>query len=241
MKISEIQHITVLSQDQCQQVLQDVYELKSVWLPMLSNKIHGLPFYTLGAASYLAFSNGYAVPVDYYDMAKKINPQLRNKFDWLYSLLQKILEDVLKENVHYNEAIARPGFHIFQAHPACTQPIASIHCDRQFENINFGSDEIDTEQPISFTLSIELPACGAGLLLYDQHYTELLHKSQKQLDEMYAGSTKTYHAYRKGDLVIHSGYRVHQIAPAKSIQPNDQRVTLQGHAIKVNSKWIVYW
>ena len=37
--------------------------------------------------------------------------------------------------------------------------------------------------------------------------------------------------YCVGELVINSGRLMHQIAPANNIQPEDERITLQGHAL----------
>ena len=46
-----------------------------------------------------------------------------------------------------------------------------------------------------------------------------------------------------GVMAIHSGHLFHQIAPFVDPLPDDERLTLQAHALPVNEgeRWIVYW
>ena len=58
---------------------------------------------------------------------------------------------------------------------------------------------------------------------------------------MIASRTVAYHPYRIGGLVLHSGHKVHQIAPANDGQRGDERITLQGHGIRCGGVWNLYW
>jgi len=53
--------------------------------------------------------------------------------------------------------------------------------------------------------------------------------------------TARHHAYQPGTLVLHSGHMLHQIAPVPSVEPDDERIALQGHGIFYDGGWKLYW
>ena len=55
------------------------------------------------------------------------------------------------------------------------------------------------------------------------------------------GFDRIFHAYQPGRLVIHTGDSVHQIAPSTYSGPDDVRITLQGHLVRVRGVWQLYW
>jgi hypothetical protein len=55
------------------------------------------------------------------------------------------------------------------------------------------------------------------------------------------GDEPAFHRYREGGLVVHSGYQLHQIAPAADMQPGYERMTLQAHALSVGGGYLLYW
>jgi hypothetical protein len=72
-------------------------------------------------------------------------------------------------------------------------------------------------------LAIKLPTGGAGL-----EYT---------LDN----ETAIYYPYTEGHIVTHDGAIVHRIASIKQYVPNEYRITLQGHLIRINGKLNLFW
>lgn len=120
-----MKEIPVLYQTECTEVFQQIEKLREHWAQFSSGL--NLPFYTLGIASYLIASKGYADSWDYYKQAKKLNPLLMETFGPLYEKVKESLEEYLHEKVAYPEKISIPGFHLFFSHPLCTQPLASIH------------------------------------------------------------------------------------------------------------------
>jgi hypothetical protein len=40
---------------------------------------------------------------------------------------------------------------------------------------------------------------------------------------------------------VQHGHLVHRIAATPEIRPGDARITMQGHAIRVNDRFVLYW
>ncbi len=233
--LNKASSLSMLTQSECQEVRSVVYELKECWL----NRSPCIPFYTLGAASYI---DAVQEQQDYYTKVQSYNPILRERLGWLYKRLANTLAQFLLAPTSYQHSLALPGFHIFLSCKFFEQPIASIHCDLQYELVNWESkDKTDFTQPISFTLAISLPKFGAGLNIWDLTHQEVIGIPESDFKQLINSRNKSFCPYKVGQLVIHSGHTVHQIAPAKNIQPNDERITLQGHGLFSQGSWQLYW
>lgn len=227
--------IDLLTESECLAVRSVVHKLRKFW----TQRHPALPFYTLGTASYM---DAVQDKQDYYSKAKYYNPILRAHLGWLYNKLSVTLAKILKAPVCYQDVLALPGFHIFLSHKAFEQPIASIHRDLQYELLKWKSPEkIDFSQTISFTLAIALPKFGGGLYLWDLHHDEFPNLTQPDIKRLIGERKKSFHAYKLGKLALHSGHLVHQIAPAQNVQPEDERITIQGHGFPCEGVWQFYW
>lgn len=216
--------------------MERVSARRSEWIPRMS----GLPFYSLGAASYLDAGSGRA---GYYARAAACNPQLERDFGWLYRKLRRALADRLQAHVVFAPRAARPGFHIFLGHPAFRQPLGRVHFDLQFHHLEWPDGaEMDFSRPFSFTLAIRLPRSGAGLHLWDIDKETWDAMSPAARNRTAEEISPRYVRYRTGSMVCHSGMVLHRIAPAtEDPQPEDMRVTLQGHALPGAGGYYVYW
>ncbi|AFY31478.1 RimK family alpha-L-glutamate ligase [Calothrix sp. PCC 7507] len=231
----------ILTTEQCEKVWYTIYELKQLWIQRGKSN-----FFTLGAASYLDFSELADINDDYYSRAKKYNPILQQNFGWLYQLIQEALERNLQSPIKYTENLDIPGFHIWQYPAIFTQPTASIHFDLQYQNHKWQDvNEVDFSRSISFTLPIKLPRCGGGLNVWNLKYEEFVEAYNQglvvQVEEMLSSRKQTFHPYKVGNLVIHSGHSLHQIAPVEQVYVDDERITLQGHGIYCDGEWQLYW
>lgn len=47
--------------------------------------------------------------------------------------------------------------------------------------------------------------------------------------------------YKVGQMFYHTGHVLHQIIPGYDLQPDDRRITLQGHGIKCDGIWRLYF
>ena len=132
------------------------------------------------------------------------------------------------------------------------QPSATIHVDLQHEQHDFlwsHFKEVDLENTLSFTLPIQVPMNGGGLNTWeeesmkqyeiDNEYT----KHMKELDYSKWGDydEPTVVPYTAGEMFYFIGSLVHQIAPAYNADFNDRRLSLQGHGVKCDGVWQLYF
>ncbi|MCA1991844.1 MAG: hypothetical protein LDL41_07340 [Coleofasciculus sp. S288] len=226
--------LELLAEEECLNVCSGVYELKEFWI----QRHPLLPFYTLGLAS------PYDIPNDkqgYYNRVKHYNSILRDRFSWLYERLADRLSQHLKAPTCYPETLALPGFHIFLPHKAFEQSLGAIHCDKSYRLHWQPSAGIDFNNPISFTLPIALPKFGAGMNAWDLPYEEVKGLDHSEIEQQAINKKRSFHPYQVGKLVLHSGLMVHQIAPGNNLQPDDVRITLQGHGLSCWRTWQLHW
>jgi hypothetical protein len=221
-----IRQLPALTDAECDAVRDAVMALRPAW----TARDPQLPFYTLGAASYLdAVGDAPA----YARLAAAGNPLLQTHFGWLHARVAGLLSQALGAPVALAGHLALPGFHVFLASRVFEQAIASVHCDLQYRLHDWRGLQADLTQPLSFTLPVALPRHGGGLHTWDLSLAEWSAQAQPP--------APTRHAYRRGHLVLHAGHLLHQIAPGRDLQGDDQRITLQGHGVLAGGVWRLYW
>ena len=227
--------VALLNAADIARALQSLFALRAHWTPRQS-----LPFYTLGAASYLDASGGFAA---YRAGAERTNPILAEHFGWLHDRLCAVVSERVGEEAVCDARLALPGFHVFLFDPAIPYPPASVHYDMQYEPIDWtgiGTPDVTTQ--LSLTLTLALPAAGGGLLVWNINRLDLDRMTpDERRSYTYENRVATFHPYTVGHLVVHSGHQLHQIAAAPDATPDDRRITLQAHAIRVDGRWLVYW
>lgn len=227
-----IRFLDCLSPNDCESIKQRVHDLKQHWVARIDEKI---PFYTLGAASYLDAQE--KKDARYRGIAKRINPILKTHFADLYDRLVHVISQATGLKTDYDEALALPGFHIFLYSELFTQPLASKHFDLQFELIDWkGYRSVDFAHPISYTLAITLPKSGGGMYCWNIYYDTETASSKTEGNEI-----QNLIEYQQGKLVLHAGLMLHQIAPIKDIDQADERITLQGHGLICDGVLRLYW
>jgi len=227
--------IALLSSPECAVIRDEVLGLRDLW----TQRHPQLPFFTLGAPSYLDAVDDVAA---YRDQTSRTTPVLRARLGWLYERLRRGLAAELGQSAHYDDERSLPGFHVFFCHPAFRKVPASVHVDRQFERLDWSAHAgADFLHPLSFTLPIALPALGAGLRVWEVLVGVGEHPSPAELRERMAQSSPEVHSYTLGRLVLHSGNQVHQIEPQRAADDTGERMTLQGHAIRCADGWHLYW
>ena len=115
--------------------------------------------------------------------------------------------------------------------------------DLQYELIDWtaiGTPE--TSSQMSLTLALALPESGGGLHVWNINRMEILRLPEdERRAHMQANRIATHQPYVIGSLALHSGHRLHQIAPTPAPRPGDQRLTLQAHGLRVDGRWLLYW
>lgn len=221
-----IESIALLSETDCQDVVRRLHEARPDW-----TRRHPMaPFFTLGNPSYL---DGQTPPsTAYLEACQKGNEQLGPLFADLYDLLRQALTKHFQAEVTQAPRTALPGFHIFLAHKAFTKPVASLHLDLQYQKIHWPeADFYTTNNPLSFTLSLQLPASGGGLKWWPLSEKSVLNMPTARLKEAVHSTPAEFFPYQTGSLALHSGHLLHQIAPSPQMERGEARITLQGHGL----------
>lgn len=237
--MDQVQEIQLLSDAECDRVYQDVHNLRDRWIARRSD----VPFFTLGAAAYLDATDGRFS--SYSELAGIENEALKENFGWLHERFLECIRDFVQAPCDTHPRFALPGFHVFIGHPAFERPVASKHFDLQYKTIDWS--EVGTPRPaqqLSITVPIRVPTGGAALRVWGvtwEQAREANPESRRRLAE--ANRHPTNHPYRTGVVAIHSGHLLHQIAPFVDPLPEDERITMQAHALPVNDgdRWVVYW
>lgn len=169
------------------------------------------PFYTLGRNAYMDGKTDA-----YFKDAEVLNPILVKNFFDLYVAVQVYLTHHIGENVYLSHKFAYPSFHIFESDPAFLDYPSNWHKDFPYETLG-----LENDTAYSFTYVVEIPSSGAGL--------------------EYRDGKENYLEYKVGDIIVHRGNFLHNIARLKKYVPNEYRITLQGHVIRHNGRLIMYW
>jgi hypothetical protein len=223
----------VFDRGECNSIVNEVDAVRADWV----RRHPVLPFFTLGAASYMDAAMGRAL---YIQRAAQYNPILQEHFGWALERVRECISRAIGLSAEWHPGAALPGFHIYSAHPEFTRPIASIHFDKQYELLDWqGLSEPDFAHPLSFTLAFVLPLSGGGLNVWDADCRFV--PPQMKISELISNRAPAYHRYTPGELVLHSGNFLHQIAPTNRFDPEDRRITLQGHGIKAGNYLYLYW
>ena len=226
---SRLVSLPVLEPADCDVYWEALQEVRASWTAR-----HPLaPFFTLGAASYLDAGEEYQA------LAAAANPVLASRFA---SLLERVRQAIAAHTGDPVEVgrFALPGFHIFQAHPAFERPVASIHCDLQFQGLAWGSGA-DLNRTLTFTLPIRLPATGGGLDAWDIETAEWMPLSPSERLALLKARAYTYFPYECGRIELHDGQFVHRIAASRGMAPGEERVTYHGHGVWEDGAWRLYW
>lgn len=226
----------MLSPAEAEEVAARVHALRDAWQPRDET-----PFFTLGTAAYMDARDGRFR--DYQARAAASNQLLGTHFAPLLERFRKAVSGHVGSEVVYDSRLALPGFHIFLFHEAFRRSGASLHYDKQFEHIDwteFGTPDI--AQQLSLTLSIRLPTGGGGLHVWNINRIEIERMAaEARVAYSRANRKATFEHYEVGTMAIHSGHQLHQIGAAPHLQPGDERITMQAHALPVDGQWVLYW
>ena len=228
--------LPLLSAVECERALERVRANRAHW----TARIPGLPFFTLGAASYLDAEPSRDA---YYEKAQAMNPLLDREFGWLYERILEAIARHLGTGARLEPRAARPGFHVFLPHAAFARPLGKVHFDLQYMHIDWpDGEDMDVDHPVSYTIAIRLPRAGSGLCTWNvtkARYDAMTPKERDRIGDEYPFE---YIPYKTGKMLVHSGMVLHRIAPARGpMRESDMRVTLQGHALRGCDGYRLYW
>jgi hypothetical protein len=232
----QIDSVPLLDEAGCQRLRDDLFAIRDLWEARHAE----LPFFTLGAASYLDASKGRFA--EYQEKARRFNPILREHFGWFYDLYAETLAEYSGMPCVYDDALALPGFHVFLGHQE-GESSGHRHFDLQCDNLDWSSyGWVDPSLQLSCTLPVRLPPSGGGMYVWNVNDRVIARLSaEERKAHLAANQNPTYQAYETGAIAVHSGHYLHQIARLRGMQPGDERITLQAHAVATDRGWVLYW
>ena len=232
---AQLERERLLDTQQCECVVEEILALRAHW----TARDESVPFFTLGAASYLDARQSESA---YRRQAVELNPLLRERFGWL---LERVRDKVSEQTgllAEWAPAAAVPGFHIFLACWVFTLAPSAIHFDTQHRLLDWtGIPDPDFSDILSYTLPVQLPRTGGGLNVWNIDQRNFPDTRSKEFFDAARGLRPTYRAYRVGELVMHSGNLLHQMAATARMHDDDRRITLQGHGIRAGGRIYLYW
>ena len=171
------------------------------------------PFYTLGRCAYLDGKTP-----EYKQEIQELNPILLDQFQDLYGKTIAYMSTLVEEDIELDESLAHPSFHIVKTDPYFLEQGGKWHFDIPHETLGLG-----VQDPLTFTTAILLPTGGAGI------------------DYVSPDGTQAYLEYKEKGIIVHDGSVLHRIAPIRTYVPNEYRITMQGHIIRIDGKLKLFW
>ena len=230
--------VPVFSEKQSLEVARKLENLRSFWLK------RGLGFYTFGIATYLDIMCSKKPIDDYYNRISYYNNLISEHFEAELEEVKRIISEYFKISSRFEPKVAFPGFHIFENEGLTLVDLPSQHFDLQHRYLQWPFGPV-SDDVISFTLPIKIPKNGAALDFwsFDESDWKRLEKMGRKVDIKKIGQLKPLqrHEYRVGVMTIQLKPILHRIAAISRRFAEDQRITLQGHAVKNNNEWVLYW
>jgi hypothetical protein len=229
-----IERIPMLSIAECDAIAERVLGLDSFF----SRRHDDLPSFTLGGAAYLDITAG-GFP-RYLITKSRGNKVLRRHFGELLERVASVLSSALGKDAFLTSRFALPGFHIFRHHPGIGRLAPVLHFDLQDYDLEIAGERRAMARR-SFTVAVRMPKAGAGIEIWDLWHHEVADLPFDEARRLGAERRMDRHAYVLGELFLHTGDQLHQIDDSYPIEPGDDRITLQGHAIETDRGFEVYW
>ncbi|RZB13787.1 hypothetical protein StrepF001_42185 [Streptomyces sp. F001] len=214
-----VRRVTLLKPAACAEIAAQLDTVRSAWVE------RGSAFFTVSAAAYLD-ACGDGSYESYWALARVGNRLLSSEFGDLLGQVRDAVSALVEAPCSYAPSLAHPGFHIFLAESLHSAMRDGFHLDLQFQYLPV---EATLYSPcVTFTLPIETPRAGAGIEFCRPN----------SVDKRGAVTAEPYLA---GELLVHSGRTLHRRAHYP-VSPGDRRITLQGHALRLEGgEWILYW
>ena len=256
-----IHRVKTFTKEDCNKIETSVDNLDKLWINRSCTRrfsyenqmrISRAPFWTLGAVSYLDHVKD---PEQYEKHRNYVNPVMYKKFNWIYEIICERLQSDLKEPVVIDGFLSHPGFHIFSGKTGdlieqeylelFQESLGSVHVDVQYEeHIEYWKTfkRVDFNNTLSFTIPIKLPSGGGGLYTWEDKvnpYSFNYTTNKNKLDELESPSIPNL--YTEGEMIYFIGHLLHQMMPGVKVQPDDRRITVQGHGVKCDGTWRLYW
>jgi hypothetical protein len=217
--------------------------------PRLDYTKRGVNFFTLGTSSW----GEYSIANAHGRRALMTNELISKHLGKFYLKMFKALSDHFDVPVFSPPEVNVPGFHIFtgleNSPKGLEYEYGSMHRDATHIRMEFPFAYTDI---ITFTIMLEEPEKGSSMNYWDD---EVVNKTigghafgmsnrfrsiGKFMREQLTRTVKTFD-YKIGELVIHDGQTIHQVANMVDTTPKDRRISLHGYGVLTDKGYIVYF
>jgi len=230
--LSTLGEIDVLSAAECDEIAEAVLGERDRWTPRSPSGL----FSTLGVNAYMDLAPAADANASYFGPARGSNLMLKQRFAGVHGKLAEALEREPGLPAKYADDLAMPGFHIWTGAGIPSRPVTSIHFDLQYQRLLTRPEYAHASGTVSFTLPVRLPAAGSSLRVWPCRYPEDADRVAAIRQE-----EPEIVPYHLGSAVVHSGHVLHQIGVTPSVQPDEIRITLQGHGLVLGDLLVLYW
>jgi hypothetical protein len=231
-----IETLDFLTHEECSKIGSIIHELNNYW----DKRDAVFPFFTLGVPAYLDASP-FTLQSRYLPKVPSRNAVLTENLGWMYEKLAEKLSNHLSASVKFHPTYSLPGFHIYLYNDIFRRDdVSQPHFDLQFKNLVW-DEAVDFHNSLSITMAISLPESGSGMLYWDLQFSDVDQFNRQRISELKQSRTKNYFQYQAGKLVIHPGNFLHQVGLFQDPNPEDERITLQGHMAFYQDSWHLYW
>lgn len=184
--------------------------------------------------------------LEYRDAIRRDSALLESVFSPLRQVVAAQLAAHLGEPLHTHTRAALPGFHQFLLGPGEAYPGGGPHFDLSHRQLPLLPDEVVApglalDSCMSFTLPLLLPSDGGGLQQWALGYAEHLRRPNERLAALVAGAPTVNTRYEVGRLYVYPGLLLHQIAPIPAADEPQERLTYQGHCVRIDGRWTMFW
>jgi hypothetical protein len=183
--------------------------------------------WSLGCAAYR-----FAGTRDEYRAAVRVqNAVFRTELGGVYRTLLSCLSQIVGTRVRLLHEVAHPGFHILRFDEHRSYDPGSAHYDAPHRRIPWLRADAVIERPgLSFVVPIVVPRAPTGLEVFPAWEREKIPGHLEPLSQ----------SYRPGTTYVFSGLWNHRIAPIAG-DPDEVRLTMQGHIMSVSGQAIAFW
>jgi len=258
--------IDIFSQDECKQYVDVIDQLGDSWTKRQMGDYH---YYTLGLSSLYDVQNNIERNKEYFEKIKNSNILLKKNFLSIYNNLIKVISDKVGESSLIVEEAPIPGFFIYgETKPNKIEKaiieiplgIGDIHTDLPAEGLDYIWSQYKeiADECISFTLPIEMPEYGSGLLLWDQpdmgcyskNDISSIYKSHDYskddhnmilLDTKIKNKVPEFIEHVPGRMLLQEGEQWHAATFSTKPFSTDRRITLQGMGVKCDGVWRLFF
>ncbi len=246
MSKETFKRLECFTEGQCKEIVERLLEMKEHFTPRShypdNTRVmeQDIDFWTMGTSTYLDLESAHGIA------AHKTSQLMIDAFAEFYKMIIATLSAELNEPLFFNENYNIPGFHIFLGNDNIPRGIeygGSIHRDYPHETSKFPFNFI---RPITFTIMLEMPLNGASLNYWtDPDISNAIRSSKfENLDSDLQVSVKDKCKsleYKIGELILHDGTTLHQVANMVETTKEDRRISIQGHGVLTNEGYLLYF